>query len=162
MNKFVLVEKQFKILLTYIPHVGLVYWLGWRWAQCIQLCGHGWRWHHSKKKKGGTTNITNKATICCILVSHQVLFPKLVQVGGHYHYTIIHLQCKKTTSCLQHEAHKQLNDVCHIHIRGDRITFVAVQHSGMLAWVPQVCNCTCNNGDNGQEGRCYKDMQAGD
>ena len=77
----------------------------------------------------------NKPTICCILVSHQVLFPKLVQVGSHYHYTIIHLQCKKKhkLSPTRGTQNKQLNDVCHIHITVNRITLVAVQHSGMLA-----------------------------
>ena len=31
-----------------------------------------------------------KATICCILVSHQGLSPTFMRAGGYYHYTIIH------------------------------------------------------------------------
>ena len=32
----------------------------------------------------------HKATICCILVSHQGLSPTFMRAGGYYHYTIIH------------------------------------------------------------------------
>ena len=38
---------------------------------------------------------SHKATICCMLVSHQELSLKLMQSVGHYHYTIIHQLKKK-------------------------------------------------------------------
>ena len=39
---------------------------------------------------------SHKATICCMLVSHQYLSLQLMQSVGHYLYTIIHqLQKKK-------------------------------------------------------------------
>ena len=39
--------------------------------------------------------LNNKATICCILVSHLGLFLKCMRVGRHYHYTTILIHITK-------------------------------------------------------------------
>ena len=36
-----------------------------------------------------SVTVRPKATICCILVSHQELSLEFVRAGAHYHYTII-------------------------------------------------------------------------
>ena len=61
--------------------------------------------------------------MCCILVSHRVHFPKLMQAGGQHHYAIIYFQLKQVVS--NFKTVNQLNDICHVHIAVYRIKFVA-------------------------------------
>jgi len=108
-------------------------YIGWK-DQCISVC------------PVYTTELSciSKATICCILVFHQVLFQTpsgqvAITIMPFFIKEMISIKKQLVVSNFLHceaQPFKELNDICYVHITVSSLSSFQWKHSPVLGWTP--------------------------